>query len=604
MPRANGAFFNELRFWVKLIMTEERLPIRILLLLWLAASAVMIFTGWDNIITRSGWDPDDQLRMVQLRDFLNGQSWFDITQYRMNAPMGAPMHWSRFVELPLAFVILLLSPLFGQPIAEMVAGSIIPLIGFGLVALLLGQITAKLAGRHAGIIAVVLTFLSPAIIPQFRPMRIDHHGWQILMACLAYATIFWPQKTRGGIVLGLALAIWMHISLEGAPMTAAFFLLLGWRWIYEKGHGVRLFWTVASFALGSAGLFFGTQRSGLFAATYCDTVSPPHIIAIAIAAAVMLPVIAKAPQSRNIRIIAAIAAGMGALAALLGLAPQCSGGAFATLDPLVREYWYAHINEGLPVWHQGFASAATMLAGPLCGIVALAYLWKSSAREARIHSRIAAFFLIYTFVLALLVFRTVSVTSAYAIPPTAMLIMTLFSRYRSCEIPLRRVGLAALMLALFLPGALTSKLAHAVKADPKKEVVQQDGLPFKSCRSAASVGALSALQDARIIAPFDMGPMILLTTPNTVLASSHHRNEAAMHDHIEIFRSKPDLAKAIIAQRGITHIAVCADNAEMKSYVKTDPDGLWANLERGKTLSWLEAMPDLGGGIKVWKVKR
>jgi hypothetical protein len=585
-------------------MTQERLPIRIWLLLWVAISAVLIFSGWDNIITRSGWDPDDQLRMVQLRDFLNGQSWFDITQYRMNVPEGAPMHWSRFVELPLAFVILLLSPLFGQPIAEMVAGSIIPLLGFGLAALLLGQITTKLAGREAGIVAVVLTFFSPAITPQFRPMRIDHHGWQILMACLAYATISWPQKKRGGIVLGLALAIWMHISLEGAPMTAAFFLLLGWRWIFEKAQGVRLFWTVASFATACAALFFGTQRSGLFAATYCDTVSPPHIIAIAIAAAVMLPVIAKAPRSRNIRIIAAAAAGIGALAALLGLAPQCSGGAFATLDPLVREYWYVHINEGLPVWRQDFASTATMLAGPICGILALAYLWKPLSKEARVHSRIAAFFLIYTFVLALLVFRTVSVTSAYAIPPTAMLIMMLFYRYRSCQSPLRRVGLVALMLALFVPGTFTNKLVHVVKPATKKEAVQRDALPTKPCLSAVSVGALSALKDARIVSSFDMGPMILLTTPNEVLASSHHRNEAAMHDNIEIFRSKPDFAKTIVFRRGITHIAACADNAEIKGYLKTDPKGLWGNLKQGKTPSWLEAMPDAGDGIKLWKVKQ
>jgi hypothetical protein len=119
-----------------------------------------------------------------------------------------------------------------------------------------------------------------------------------------------------------------------------------------------------------------------------------------------------------------------------------------------------------------------------------------------------------------------------------------------------------------------------------------------------SVGALSVLKDARIVAPFDMGPMILLTTPNEVLASSHHRNEAAMHDNIEIFRSKADFAKTIIAQRGITHIAACADNAEMKGYLKTDPDGLWADLAKGKAPGWLLSLPDMGGGIKVWKVKR
>jgi hypothetical protein len=98
--------------------------------------------------------------------------------------------------------------------------------------------------------------------------------------------------------------------------------------------------------------------------------------------------------------------------------------------------------------------------------------------------------------------------------------------------------------------------------------------------------------------------MILLTTPHQVLASSHHRNEKAMHDHIEIFRSAPDTSRTFITKNGITHIAACADEAEMTGYVKTDPKGLWATLSKGQTPDWLEKMPDAGNGILVWRVKR
>lgn len=580
-------------------MMTERLPLKIWLLLWIAISAVLIVTGWNNIVTRSGWDPDDQLRMVQLRDFLNGQSWFDITQYRMNAPEGAPMHWSRFAELPLALIVLLLTPLLGQAGAEMAAGTIVPLTGLGLVALLLGQISVRLAGRNAGVVAVILTLLSPAILMQFRPMRIDHHGWQILMASLAYATIFWPNRQRAGIVLGLALAIWLHISLEGAPMTAAFFVLLGWRWIFEKAQGRRLFWTIISFALSSIMLFLATQRSGIFAATYCDTVSPPHIFAIAIAAIIMLPCIAKAPKDWRVRLGAAGIAGAAAGGVLLWLAPQCGAGAFATLDPLVREYWYAHINEGLPIWHQGFKSAAGLLAAPLCGLLALAFLWKPAAGEQKTDLRIAAYFLIYAFALALLVFRTVSVTSAYAIPLVAALIAALFARYRESRVALRRVGMVALMLALFVPGALVGKIASSIKPEVKNVTTDMK----KSCEGAGSIAALAQIKNARFAAPFDMGPMILLTTPHQVLASSHHRNEKAMHDHIEIFRSAPDKSRTFIIKNGITHIAACADEAEMTGYIKTDPKGLWAHLAKGQAPDWLEKMPDAGDGIQLWKVK-
>ena len=47
-------------------------------------------------------------------DFLAGQSWFDVTQYRSNPPIGAPMHWSRLVDVPIAGLILLLAPFVGK----------------------------------------------------------------------------------------------------------------------------------------------------------------------------------------------------------------------------------------------------------------------------------------------------------------------------------------------------------------------------------------------------------------------------------------------------------------------------------------------------------
>ena len=70
----------------------DRFPFGPAILIGIAVSLFLIWSGWAQISTRSGWDPDDQLRLVQLRDFLGGQSWFDTTQYRMNAPQGAPMH--------------------------------------------------------------------------------------------------------------------------------------------------------------------------------------------------------------------------------------------------------------------------------------------------------------------------------------------------------------------------------------------------------------------------------------------------------------------------------------------------------------------------------
>ena len=82
-------------------------------------------------------------------------------------------------------------------------------------------------------------------------MRIDHHGWQIVFSLVALWTMLWPDKKRGGIALGVALAIWLSISLEGLPLSIAFVALLAWRWIISLDEGVRLFWTLAGFLAGS-----------------------------------------------------------------------------------------------------------------------------------------------------------------------------------------------------------------------------------------------------------------------------------------------------------------------------------------------------------------
>lgn len=582
---------------------RDTIPLKMLGALWMLVSAGLIWSGWAQVITLAGWDPDDALRLVQLRDFLNGQSWFDTTQYRMNPPDGAPMHWSRLIELPLALLILLLRPIFGQPVAEMMAGTAVPLLLLGWITLMLARIATRLASREAGVAAALITLSSGALLIQLRPMRIDHHGWQIAMAVLALTTIFWTDVRKAGLVLGIALAVWLHISLEGAPMTAAFFLLLGLRWVRDTDEGDRLFWTIASFGMSSLLLYFGTQVSGLYATAYCDTVSPPQIVAILIASVLMLPAIRFCPDDWRLRAGGAALAGIGALAVILFNAPQCVGGAFGNLDPLVREYWYRNVTEGLPIWHQSWRVVINLGAGILCGAVSWLVLRGQAKRDDRHTLDTIGFFVLYSLVLSTLVFRTISVAAAYAIPATAVLIALLFKQYRQSKIPSRRIGLVAAMLVLLVPGAVVSSMMRALpdkSAQSEKTVVTTTN---DLCQSALSVRALSKLPKGTFVAPFDMGPTILAQTPHQVLASSHHRNEQAMHDHIQIFRSEPAAAHRLMQARGIDYLAICPNEAELDFYAKKDPKGLWARVKAKRAPDWLVPVPDQGEGIRVWQIR-
>ena len=306
-------------------------------LIWLAVCGVLVLVTSGQIMTGIGWDPDDQLRMVQLRDWLSGQSWFDTTQYRIGEPDSQPMHWPRWIELPLALVYMLLKPLIGVSAAETGAMIMVPLISLGIAMLLIAKITEQVFDRKIAILAAALTTTAVPIVAQIRPMRVDHHGWQIVLALAALWTMFCPDRRKGGIALGATLAFWLSISLEGLPLSAAFVVLLSFRWVFRTEEGVRLFWTLLSFVISSFVLYLATQGSFDSAINYCDALSPAHLWACTAAAVIILPAIKLLAPNIILRIGGLAIAAAVALAVLHGSAPQCIGGAFNTIDPLVRQ---------------------------------------------------------------------------------------------------------------------------------------------------------------------------------------------------------------------------------------------------------------------------
>jgi hypothetical protein len=86
------------------------LPIMIAVL-WAAA---LIGLGAPSIKTGAfdAMSTDDAMRLVEVRDLIAGQGWFDLVEHRLDPP-GIAMHWSRLIDAPLAGLILVLRPLAG-----------------------------------------------------------------------------------------------------------------------------------------------------------------------------------------------------------------------------------------------------------------------------------------------------------------------------------------------------------------------------------------------------------------------------------------------------------------------------------------------------------
>jgi hypothetical protein len=71
----------------------------------LVVLAINAISGFPSLANYGG-DNDSMLRLVEVRDLLGGQGWFDLHQYRMGPAGGFVMHWSRLVDTPIALIIL------------------------------------------------------------------------------------------------------------------------------------------------------------------------------------------------------------------------------------------------------------------------------------------------------------------------------------------------------------------------------------------------------------------------------------------------------------------------------------------------------------------
>ncbi len=575
------------------------------LLIWFAVCGVMIFVSRDQIASGIGWGPDDQLRTVQLRDWLAGQSWFDVTQYRIGEPDSQPMHWPRLIELPLALLVILLTPLLGSVNAEIAVMVAVPLIGLGLTMWLVMKIAEQLFDRKTALLAAALTATAVPVVAQLRPMRIDHHGWQIVLALAALWTMFWPDKRKGGIALGLILSLWLTISLEGLPLSVAFIALLSWRWVIALDEGVRLFWTLVSFLGGTIFLYLGTQGGFDAARNYCDAISPVHIFACLAGGAIILPGIRFAPTSMVGRAGWLVAAGIATLAVISAIAPQCIGGAFGQIDPLVREYWYVNVREGLPIWDQPWKETVTLLGGSVVvGLLALALIARKRPQNIdgqKLFLLVYAF--LWAFVVSLLVQRAASVAAAFALPLMAWLVHEAFLAARQIKSAAIRIIATAATVFLILPGPLAISLINGVSGEGGEPSSQSPAKAVEmACDSSESLARLSALPRSNIIAPFDFGPEILVRTPHSVLSTSHHRNDAAMADQIRIFTYAPEKAGDLLEARNIDYIVACPKEAELKNYAKKHPDGLWAKLAAKKQPKWLQTVHLRDSKLQLWRV--
>lgn len=558
------------------------------LIMWLVLVVMLLVIDAPAIRAERFGDPDDALRLIEVRDWLAGQSWFDVHQYRIAAPAGVAMHWSRLVDLPLAGMIVLLRPLLGQPMAELVTAVAVPLLTLLAALMLVGRLTAKLFDTETVGIVCLVTGIGGPLLFQMTPLRIDHHGWQVVLALAALNGLAARKAVPGGIAIGLSLAALLAISIEGLPMTAAFLGVLALRGLIGQGRDrfAGLAAAAGTLALGSAVIFVATRGFGDLA-THCDQVSPVHLALFATAAAGCAALAVLRPDRLVVALGLLALTGAATLGLYLGAAPQCRGGAFVALDPLVYRFWYQGVSEGMPFWYLPPVIAFETIGVPLVGLACALWLWRD-ARTApdRAWWRDHVLILAAALLIAAMLARAASTACGIAAVPTGAVVMRAIIALRTAK-PLPRIaGYAAILLALMPP---LPAIAWIKLTAPRNAATTATGAPLVShCNYAIAAQALDTLPPTDLFLPMDIGPDILVRSHQRVVATGHHRGAAGMHDVIAAFLGTPDEAHAIIKRRHATMIAVCPDIAEPANYRFYAPNGFMAQLLRGQTPPWLQ----------------
>jgi hypothetical protein len=575
------------------------------------ALALSVAKFWPDIVTV--WttgafaNTDDAMRLVEVRDWLAGQAWFDLHQYRLDPPGGVDMHWTRVLDVPLAFLIKAFSMFLQTGEAERLTRIVFPLtLLFFLCAAVVG-LARRLAGPAAMLPAAIMVVAAGAVFAHFEPGRIHHHVAQILLVVLILrATIDAVDDASVGRAALAATLAALSLSINVENITYILVEIAVFALVFVA-RGQPFARALASFAItlavASLVMFVATIGPSHYFTGACDAFSNAHLMAIFIGAAafVVMAAGARLLSAWPLR-LAASALGAAVVIGALALAfPSCLGDPQAGVTPLLRAYWLSKVEEARPLIAMILAKPSNFFifaCAPLLGLLAaLLAAWRE--REAtRVNWLIVAAFAAMGVATSLWQVRAISSASALALFGgvfVAAHAMNWAHRQKSVLAKLSPILVVMPFCSTFwaiAAAAAVSQPAEPGKADPK------------TCRSPATMQTLAALPKSLLMAPIDMGSDILAQTAHSVLAAPYHRNNHGNGEMVRAMLAKPDEARKIVADSGAAYVVFCASLPETGLYAAGEREGLAAMLLNGRAPDWLApvaAPPD--APIQIYRIR-
>ncbi|HBF29999.1 hypothetical protein [Rhizobium sp.] len=556
-----------------------------------------------------GKDNDDAMRLVEVRDYLAGQGWFDMMQYRLGLEPGTLMHWSRFIDWPIATLIRL-SGLWLPPLkAEAVALAIWPLLWTVPVMVSVGRTALALSGRVAMHVALGLTGLYLFSSNRFLPGSIDHHNVQIALVAFLAMVLSVSTTWQAYAMAGFACAMALAIGAETTPIIAVVCVIVAVRWGWDgRVIKVRALGFSLSLTLWVTVLFLTTVPPAHYRVVTCDNLSFGYYALTAIGGCGLFIASVFAShltQFMRWALLLVIGAVVGVSA--LFIAPQCLGNPLANLDPMLVKLWLNSVGEAMSILaiakQEPEGLGAFYAVGFLALLVCLVRIVK---RDRAVPHAVLALMLAASWGVALIQVRGVMFSNMLAIVTLSLLIADLRERMlqpgQSKWFPL--VYVASILVSVPSLWAIIGVLVVKGPQHLEPQWGVQPENKGDDCRSAVAMTQLAALPATMVAAPSNSGTLILRFTHHKVLTAPYHRDQGGMLTELHIGLSTPAEARAFLQGGKVGVLAFCKTDPQTRQLIELKPDGLYAQLDRGQVPDYLAALPrDPKSGLQVFLVK-
>lgn len=579
----------------------RRRAIRIDLIVAIALAAILSISwsiiDWARLSRLMLPDPDDTMRLLQVRDWIAGQDVNEWTQYRMGPPEGALMHWSRVNDVGIAAIILAATPFIGQHHAELVAILLYPALLFAGAMFLSARIARRLWGAPAAPIAALLTAIAFPGPTVFIPGRVDHHALQVILIQLLVLWSMRRPSLTSGLRTGAVAAVSLVVGLESAPQVAAVMACLFFVWVSGRtGERERL----AGFAValaGVTGLFLLFLRPTFWSAQYCDAFTPASSMATLASAAALGVLALLDPALRDWRWRLGVGAVLGAaaLGASLFAFPVCISGPYGAVDPVLRALFYPHIVEANGIFEQDGLAAMIAVSGVVFA-GCLTSIWMIRRAHGRWPETAPIVAVLWISMLVMLAqVRGGYIGAPMAAPILAGSIVAARARERHRTLATAGAWLASAGLVyLHVPEGVEA-VFRGVRASAVPSVQV-------ACTVGDSWTEVNRYPAGTVMTGTNVAAYLIGSTHHTTIGAGYHRNNAANMAIYRFFLGRPERARRIAQRWRVDYVLFCPGDFNEVDPARAFPASLVTALREGRPPAWLQPLPLRNTPLRFYRV--